>query len=157
MAESFDPEDLWEPFGAFSMMVLQGSGQIVHVKGQVALDAGREVVGIGDMRVQVEQTLSNIHTALASVGGRMADVISLTQYTTDIQAFMAASDVRRQFFPAPYPVTTTVEVTALYHPDLMVEIAAIAEIPLDRYEHPAQSRPMHVVRPIPGNGGNDRG
>ncbi len=143
MAESFDPEGLWEPFGAFSMMVLQGTGQIVHLKGQVALDAEREVVGIGDMRVQVHQALSNVRTALASVGGVMGDVISLTQHTTDIQAFMAAGDIRKQFFSAPYPVTTTVEVMALYHPDLMVEITAVAEIPLDRFRRPKQAQAMH--------------
>lgn len=143
MAESYDPDSLWEPFGAFSMMVLQGTGQIVHLKGQVALDAEREVVGIGDMRVQVHQALSNIRTALASVGGVMGDVISLTQHTTDIQAFMAASDIRKTAFSPPYPVTTTVEVLALYHPDLMVEISAIAEIPKDRFVRPAAARSMH--------------
>ena len=143
MAESHDPEDLWSPFGAFSMMVLQGTGQIVHLKGQVALDSDREVVGIGDMRAQVAQTLTNIQTALASVGGAMGDVVSLTHHTTDIQAFMAAGDIRKQFFSAPYPVTTTVEVAALYHPDLMVEITAIAEIPLDRYVRPDQTKAMH--------------
>ncbi len=143
MAESFDPEGLWEPFGAFSMMVLQGTGQIVHLKGQVALDADREVVGIGDMRAQLRQTLGNIDVALGSIGGRMGDVISLTQYTTDIQAFMAASDIRKTVFSPPYPVTTTVEVVALYHPDLMVEISAIAEIPKDRFVRPAAARAMH--------------
>ena len=143
MAESYDPDNLWEPFGTFSMMVLQGTGQIVHLKGQVALDADREVVGVGDMRVQVNQALSNIRTALASVGGVMGDVISLIHHTTDIQAFMAAGDIRKQFFSAPYPVTTTVEVVALYHPDLMVEITAVAEIPRDRFVRPAAARAMH--------------
>lgn len=143
MAESYNPDDLWSPFGAFSMMVLQGTGQIVHLKGQVALDIEGEVVGIGDMRVQMRQTLSNIRTALASVGGVMGDVISLTHYTTDIHAFMAAGDIRKTFFFAPYPVTTTVEVAALYHPDSMVEITAIAEIPLERFKRPTKARAMY--------------
>jgi hypothetical protein len=33
-------------------------------------------------------------------------------------------------------VTTTVQIAALYHPDLMIEITAIAEIPRDRFRHP---------------------
>ena len=143
MAESYDPEALWEPFGTFSMMVLQGAGQVVHLKGQVALDADRQVVGVGDMRLQIHQALSNIEAALASIGGRMSDIISLTHYTVDIQAFMGAGDIRKIFFSAPYPVTTTVEIIALYHPDLLVEITAIAEIPMDRFKRPNAAKAMH--------------
>ena len=67
----------------------------------------------------------------------MADVISLTQYATDIEAFMACGDIRQNFFRDPFPVTTTVEVSCLYRPDIMVEITAIAEVPRDRYRPPA--------------------
>jgi len=63
--------------------------------------------------------------------------VSLTQYVTDIEAFMAAGDVRRQFFAPPFPVTTTIEVSRLYDPALLVEITAIAEVPRDRFKRPA--------------------
>jgi enamine deaminase RidA (YjgF/YER057c/UK114 family) len=66
----------------------------------------------------------------------MHDVLSLTQYTTNIAAFMAAGDIRHTFFAAPYPVTTTVEVARLYDPALLVEIAAIAEVPKERFKQP---------------------
>jgi hypothetical protein len=36
MARSFNPPNVWRPFGAFSMMKIQGPGQIIHLKGQVA-------------------------------------------------------------------------------------------------------------------------
>ena len=136
MIDGFDPPEVWSPFGAFSMAVLQGDGQTVYLKGQVALDRGGEVVGAGDMKAQVEQVLENIKTVLAHVGGEMGDIVSLTQYLTDIEAFMAAGDVRKRYFAPPYPVTTTVEVVRLYRPELMVEIAAIAEIPRDRFRRP---------------------
>ena len=121
MAESYNPDNIWAPFGAFSMVVLQGAGQVVHLKGQVALDSSGAVVGGGDMRVQVRQTLTNIKSVLAALGGRMSDVISLTHYATDIQAFMQTGDIRQEFFAAPYPVTTTVEVAALYKPPAEAE------------------------------------
>jgi enamine deaminase RidA (YjgF/YER057c/UK114 family) len=81
--------------------------------------------------------LENIVAVLGSLGGRMEDVLSLTHYVTDMAAFMAAGDVRRAFFRAPYPVTTTVQVAALYDPALKVEIAAVAEIPRVRFRRPA--------------------
>ena len=143
MAESYNPDNVWAPFGAFSMAVLQQTGQVVHLKGQVALDPAGAIVGAGDMRAQVRQALANIRTLLATIGGRMSDVISLTHYTTNIQAFMQTVDIRNEFFAAPYPVTTTVEVAALYNPDLVIEITAVAEIPLERYLRPSEAQTMH--------------
>jgi len=136
MADSFNPPDLWQPFGAFAMMKIQGAGQIVHLKGQVALDKDGQIVGKKDMRAQLRKVLENIRTVLASVGGTMADVISLTHYATDIEQFMAAGDIRKEFFAEPFPITTTVEVSRLYRPDLLIEITAMAEIPFERFRRP---------------------
>ena len=136
MIDSFNPPDMWQPFGAFSMIALQGDGQVVHLKGQVALDRAGNVVGAGDMRAQVRQVLDNIRAVLAAIGGELGDILSLTQYVSDIAAFMQAGDIRRDFFTPPYPVTTTVQVAALYRPELVIEITAVAEIPRARFRRP---------------------
>ncbi len=137
MAQSFNPAEVWAPFGAFSIAVAQGDGQVVYLKGQVALDGNSRLIGKGDMRAQVRKTLENIAAVLASLGGNMGDVVSLTHYTTDIDGFMATGDIRTAFFADPYPVTTTVQVARLYDPDVLIEITAIAEIPRDRFRTPA--------------------
>lgn len=136
MVDAINPPGVWPPFGAFSMAVVQGDGYVVHLKGQVALDRSGQVVGPGDMRAQLRQALDNIAAVLSSMGGQMGDVMSLVHYATDIERFMAAGDIRRAFFAAPYPVTTTVQVSRLYHPDLLIEIAAVAEIPRGRFRRP---------------------
>jgi 2-iminobutanoate/2-iminopropanoate deaminase len=136
MIDAVNPPNVWPPFGAFSMAVIQGEGQIVRLKGQVSLDAQGHVVGAGDMRVQVRKVLENIRDVLASMGGQMGDIVSLIHYATDIAQFMDAGDIRKEFFSAPFPVTTTVQIARLYHPELMIEIAAIAEIPRDRFHRP---------------------
>lgn len=133
---SFNPPNVWKPFGAFSMAVVQGSGQVLHLKGQVSLNSEGAVIGESDIELQVETTLKNIQTVLANFGGRMEDIYSLTHHVTDIEAFMTAGHVRNKFFSEPFPITTTVEVSRLYHPALMVEITASAEIPPDRYTEP---------------------
>ena len=139
MAQHFNPSGVWQPFGAFSLAVVQGEGQVLHLKGQVALDREGRVVGPGDMAAQLRQVLANIRAVLASVGGLPGDVVSLTHHTTDIEAFMACGPVRAAFFAEPYPVTTTVEVRRLYRPDLLIEITAIAEIPRERFRDPAEA------------------
>jgi len=135
--EAVNPPPVWQPFGAFSMAAVEGDGRIVHLKGQVALDRVGRIVGKRDMRTQTRQVLENIQDVLTAIGGRMEDVLSLTHYVTDIHAFAGIGDVRREFFREPYPVTTTVQVAALYHPDLVVEITAIAEVPRERFHRPS--------------------
>ncbi|WP_082725047.1 RidA family protein [Burkholderia sp. NRF60-BP8] len=105
---------------------------------QFGLDR-RGRTGIVDGRISgslVRQTLDNIRDVLAALGGQMRDVISLVHYATDIDTFMQTGDIRGTYFAEPYPVTTTVQVERLYHPDLLIEIAAIAEILLARFRRP---------------------
>ncbi len=137
MVDAVNPAGIWSPFGAFSMAVIQGDGQIVHLKGQVALDQQGQIVGVQDMRVQVRKVLENMQGVLASMGGRMGDVVSLVHYATDIEQFMGTGDIRNEFFAVPFPVTTTIQVGRLYHPDLLIEITAIAEIPRERFHRPS--------------------
>ncbi len=134
--DSFNPDTVWKPFGAFSQAVVQGSGKIIHLKGQVSLDREGNIVGAGDIAAQVEKSLENIESILSEFGGRMEDIYSLTHHVTDIEEFMKTGPIRARYFQIPYPVTTTVEVSRLYHPDLLVEITSSAEIPLDRYLEP---------------------
>lgn len=137
MPRFFNPPTVWKPFGAFSMGVVQGDGRVVHLKGQVPLDPDGNIVGHRDMHQQTRKVLENIRDVLAHVGGEMKDVLSLTHYVTDIRAFMTTGALRREFFAEPYPTTTTVEVTRLYHRDILVEITAVAEIPRERFKEPA--------------------
>lgn len=137
--KSYNPPGVWKPFGAFSMAVAQGSGQVLHLKGQVSLSRDGEVIGEGNIELQVETTLKNIQSVLGDFGGRMEDVFSLVHHVTDIDTFMTTGHIRNKFFNKPFPITTTVEVSRLYHPALMVEITASAEIPLDRFIEPPEN------------------
>lgn len=143
MAKSFDPPNVWSPFGAFSQSVILGEGKTVYLKGQVALGPDGQIVGEGDMSAQVVKVLQNITDTLAAMGGQMSDIVSLQQFTTDIRAFMQCGEVRAGFFKAPYPVTTTLEVSSLYDPRLLIEITGIAEIPVDRFTLPDAAQCMH--------------
>src|SRR6266852_9878307 len=95
MIDAVNPPGVWSPFGAFSMAVIQGEGQIVHLKGQVSLDRDGQIVGKDDMRAQVRKVLENVRDVLASMGGQMCDVVSLVHYATDIEKFTSG----RNFFP----------------------------------------------------------
>ena len=109
----------------YSHVVVVEGRKTVFVSGQLARDAQGEVVGKGDMRAQIRQTGENIKAALAAAGATLADVVKTNTYVTDIEEFFKHTDVRMEYFGA-MPTSTTIEVSKLAHPDLMVEIEVVA-------------------------------
>ncbi|MEK9660765.1 MAG: RidA family protein [Alphaproteobacteria bacterium] len=107
---------------------VSGGTRTIHIAGQLGRDANGNVVGRGDKRRQFEQTHENLKIALAAAGATMADVVQTVTYTTDIEALFACVDVRLAWYGDRLPTSTTVEVRRLAHPDLMVEVSAIAVV-----------------------------
>lgn len=106
------------------------SGNFLFTSGLTPRDADGAVVGAGDMAAQIAQTLANVADVLAAAGTDLSGVVKFTIYVTDIDAYMAA----RANLPAAAeamaaaPASTLVEVSRLAHPDIMVEIEAVAEV-----------------------------
>jgi enamine deaminase RidA (YjgF/YER057c/UK114 family) len=113
--------------------VANGS-KLIFVAGQVAWDVEGGTVGEGDLAAQVEQCYLNVATALAEVGGSFDDVVKLTIYVVDwsIDKMPLLADGRARAFEklglSPAAPGTLVGVTALFAPDLLVEVEAIAVI-----------------------------
>jgi enamine deaminase RidA (YjgF/YER057c/UK114 family) len=109
----------------YSHVVVVEARKTIFVSGQLARDARGEIVGKGDMGAQIRQTGENLRAALAAAGATLDDVVKTNTYVTDIEEFFRHTEVRMEYFGA-LPTSTTVEVRRLAHPDLMVEIEAIA-------------------------------
>ncbi len=59
-------------------------------------------------------------------GSNLNDVVKVTIFVTDMGNFEEVVAARRRYFSEPYPADTIVEVRALYTPEAMIEIEAIA-------------------------------
>jgi len=112
----------------YSHVVVSEPGRLVMCSGQLSRDRDGNIVGKGDMRAQIRQVCENVKLALAAGGASMDDLIKTNTYVTDIEEYFKHMDVRMAYFAA-LPTSTTVEVRRLAHPDLMVEIEAIARLP----------------------------
>jgi 2-iminobutanoate/2-iminopropanoate deaminase len=135
MTDAFNAPGVVKPFGIFSSAAWQPEGKVLHVSGHVAQDPDGNTVGVGDIKAQTRQTLVNIQTVLASVGGRMSDIVKVTVFVTDMSTLADIHAVRAEFFEPPYPASTLVEVSRLVRPEWMIEIEAVAVIPNER-RHP---------------------
>ena len=112
----------------YSHVVTVEPRKLVFISGQLARDASGAIVGAGDMRAQLRQTLSNVKIAVEAAGGTLANLVRTNTYVTDIDEYFKHVDVRMEFYRHAMPTSTTVEVRRLAQPELMVEIDAIAAL-----------------------------
>ncbi|MFB4392322.1 MULTISPECIES: RidA family protein [unclassified Pseudomonas] len=103
-------------------------GNLLFVSGQAGAGDDGKIVE-GGFRAQGEQAFANLRRALEAGGSSLDQVIKVTIFVTDMNNFNDVIELRRQFFSAPYPADTIAEVRALYHPEVMIEIEAIAAVP----------------------------
>ena len=112
----------------YSHVVSVEARRLIFVSGQLARDRTGAIVGVGDMRAQLRQTLENVKAALVAAGASLADLVRTNTYVTDIEEYFRHVDVRMEFHSHAMPTSTTIEVRRLAQPELMVEIDAIAAL-----------------------------
>lgn len=126
--QRLNPPTLSKPTG-YSHATLVTAGRQLHISGQVALNAAGEIVGKGDLAAQADQVYQNLLAALAAAGADMRHVFKIVTYVVDLDP-ARATDIRkvrlRYLAEGEYPASTMVGTTALVHPDLLIEIEAIA-------------------------------
>ena len=115
------------PSGHFShAMVTEATGRLVFISGMLAKDAQGEIVGVGDPEAQTRQVCENLKAAVEEAGGTLDDICRVDVYVRNMEHFDAIHKVRREYFTAPAPASTMVEITKMTSPDALIEINAIA-------------------------------
>jgi enamine deaminase RidA (YjgF/YER057c/UK114 family) len=108
---------------------VSGARDTIYVSGQVSTDENGEVIGVGDLETQIHQVFKNLKKVLASAGATLEHVVLLNAFMTDIQQIDVFRTLRRQYLDNDRPpAITTVGVTGLAGPGLLIEIAVFAEI-----------------------------
>ena len=113
--------------GSYSQGVAVPAGRLVFISGQVPVDDSGNVVG-SDITTQARDVFNKIRQLLEEAGGSMADITKITAYLTDISQIAEYGKVRAEAFGPDYPASASVEVSALVHPGLFLEVEAIAVI-----------------------------
>lgn len=116
-----------------SQVVTVTGGTLVFVAGMTSRsEKDATPVHPGDMRSQIRQVCENIGRALRAVGADFSDVVKTTTFTTDVEEYHRVSDERFKYFKRDLPTSALIGVKRLAHPDLMIEIEAMAVIPAER-------------------------
>jgi 2-aminomuconate deaminase len=88
--------------------------------------SGRTVL---DIRTQTRAVLENVRDILAAAGAGLGDVVEVSSFLRDMADFAAYNAVYSEFFGFDGPARTTVAVAALPHPELLIEVKAVAYRP----------------------------
>ncbi len=116
--------DPYEPF-----LLSQGirAGDLLFISGQAGYSDDGQIVE-GGFRAQGEQAFSNLSRALVAGGSNLQSVVKVTIFLTDMANFPEVVELRREYFSEPYPADSIVQVVALYTPEAMIEIEAVAVV-----------------------------
>lgn len=89
------------------------SGNTVYFSGQIPLDPGTGNLVEGDIAVQARRAFDNLKAVAETTGGSLSQVVRLGLYLTDLGQFAAVNTVMQEYFVAPFPARSTIEVAGL--------------------------------------------
>jgi 2-iminobutanoate/2-iminopropanoate deaminase len=125
-AQLVSSRNLPTPVGPYSPGMIFGN--LVFVSGQAGREPGTGALG-ADVTAQTEQVLKNIATILEAAGSSLQHVLRCGVFLVDMNEFPKMNEVYARAFGTHRPARTTVEVSGLPGPGLLVEIDAVAYIP----------------------------
>ena len=99
---------------------------LVFLSGQIPLVPETGLVAKGGLEAQAHQMFANIKAVLAEAGMSLSNVVKTTVFMTDLSQFAAFNAVYAEYFKAPYPARSCVEVSALPK-GVLVECELIAK------------------------------
>jgi 2-aminomuconate deaminase len=118
---------------------LKRAGDFLYVSGTSSRRADNTFAGVSvsasgttefDIRAQTRAVIENIRDILRSAGAELADLVQVQSFLIDMDDFSGYNEVWAEFFDHDGPTRTTVAVHQLPHPDLRIEINAVAYKPL---------------------------
>jgi enamine deaminase RidA (YjgF/YER057c/UK114 family) len=129
---AINPPSLARPSG-FSHAVVAAPGRTVYLAGQTPSGSDGAIRGATIVE-QFDAAARNLLVALQAAGGAPEHLVSMQIFTTDLAAYrselQAIGAAYRRHFGRHYPAMALLEVSALFAPGALIEIQAIAVIPV---------------------------
>ena len=101
-------------------------GNLVYTSGQIPIDPATGLIVEG-LDAQANQVFKNISELLKAAGSDMSKVVKTTVFIKDMNDFAAINAIYANYFSAPYPARSCVEVARLPK-DVLLECEVIAQV-----------------------------
>jgi len=116
------------------------AGDFLFVSGTSARRPDNSIVGANvdelgttrlDIRTQTRAVIENVRDILASAGAALSDIAEISTFLVNMNDFAGYNEVYGEYFDHHGPARTTVAVHQLPHPQLLIEMKAVAYKPID--------------------------
>lgn len=97
--------------GTYSQAVR--SGNTVYLSGQIPLDPATMQLCSDEIRAQINQVFDNLAALCEAAGGRLADLVKINVYLTDLNHFPLVNEAMTRYFSEPYPARAAIGISAL--------------------------------------------
>ena len=124
--QPYAAKTVFDPPGYAQGVKVTGAQTILYIAGQVAYTPEGGVAHAGDFKAQARACLEALKAQVEAGGGTLANVVKVNTYLTDLRYRAEFGPIREEFFGKKLPASTMVGVTALAHPDYLIEIEAVA-------------------------------
>ena len=104
------------------------AGRTVYLSGQIPLVPETMALVEGDMEAQIRQVFNNLQAVAEAADGRLADVVKLNIFLTDLSHFGLVNEIMQAYFAEPYPARAAIGVAELPK-GARVEMDAILVLP----------------------------
>ena len=101
-------------------------GNLVFCSGQIPIIPANGELAQG-LEAQAHQVFQNISALLSAAGSDISKVVKTTVFIKNMDDFAAINAIYAQYFTAPFPARSCVEVARLPK-DVLLECEAIAEL-----------------------------
>ena len=97
-------------------------GDDLKISGAVSMDNDGNLIGEGDMELQMKNCYSDLEKVLKHYGYTFDDVVVENVYTTDMAKFFEVAEYRNSIYTKQFPTGTWLEVKGLALPGQLIEI-----------------------------------
>ena len=97
--------------GPYSQAVRSGS--LLFLSGQIPLDPATGQLVEGDIVAQSRRVFDNLQAVCTAAGAGLDNIVRVGIYLVDLGDFAAVNAVMAEYFQAPYPARSTIEVSGL--------------------------------------------
>ena len=126
--EVVNPWTWQDQFGFVQGNAVDDAQRVLYCAGQTSVDADGAPVHPRDMDKQIGQAVANLEMVLSQCDMQLCDVVRLSYYVTDVDAFFASGPTLGELLTKAdcRPASTLLGVQRLAFPELLIEIEATA-------------------------------
>jgi enamine deaminase RidA (YjgF/YER057c/UK114 family) len=125
MLKQLNPPTVVKPFSRYSQAVeALANARWLHISGQVGATPDGTI--LRGFEAQAKQCWGNIVAILAAASMGVEDLVKVNIFVTSADVVAASRTIRDEALKGAQPASTYLVVAALAHPDLVIEIEAVA-------------------------------